>query len=82
MSARHEPPESSRELGTLEHNVEWKFEGTKLIVTMDISKQNLDEATPSASGKTFLVASTGGSMPIPCMDAKSLSLATNLMAKK
>jgi hypothetical protein len=64
------------------HNVEWKIEGTKLIVTMDISKQHLDEATPSASGKTFLVASSGGSMPIPCKDTKSLSLAINLMTKK
>jgi hypothetical protein len=64
------------------HNVEWKIEGDKLIVTMDISKQALDEAPPSASGKTFLVASTGSAMPLPYKNAKSLSVSVNLMAKK
>ena len=39
------------------HNVEWKIEGDKLIVTMDISQQSVAEAPPSASGKTYLVAS-------------------------
>jgi len=64
------------------HNVEWKIEGNKRIVTMDISKQPMDEAPPSASGKTVLVASTGSAMTVPCKDAKSLTLALNLMAKK
>jgi hypothetical protein len=64
------------------HNVEWKVEGDKLIVTMDISKQSISEASPSASGKTYLVASTGSVSPIPTKHAKSLTLAINLMAKK
>ena len=64
------------------HNIEWKVEGDKLIVTMDISKQSIDEATPSASGKTYLVASTGSASPVPTKHAKSLTLAVNLMAKK
>ncbi len=49
---------------------------------MDISKESLDEALPSASGKTFLVASTGSAMPLPSKEVKSLTLALNLMAKK
>jgi hypothetical protein len=64
------------------HNVEWKVEGDKLIVTIDISKQSIEEAAPSASGKTYLVASTGSAMPMPSKDAKSLTLAINLMAKR
>jgi len=64
------------------HNVEWKIEGDKLIVTMDISQQSVEEAPPSASGKTYLVASTGSAMPVPSKHAKSMTLAINLMAKK
>ena len=55
------------------HNVEWTVEGTKLIVTIDISEQAIDEAPLSASGKTFLVASTGSAMPVPCEDTKVLT---------
>ncbi len=33
------------------HNVEWKVEGDKLIVTIDISKESVEEAPASASGK-------------------------------
>jgi hypothetical protein len=54
------------------HNVEWKIEGDKLIVTMDISQQSVDDAPPSASGKTHLVASTGSAMPVPSKHAKSM----------
>ena len=64
------------------HNVEWKIEGDKLIVTMDISQQSVAEAPPSASGKTYLVGSTGSAMPVPSKHAKSMTLAINLMAKK
>jgi hypothetical protein len=64
------------------HNVEWKVEGDKLIVTIDISKESVEEAPASASGKTYLVASTGSAMPLPSKHAKSMTLALNLMAKK
>ena len=64
------------------HNVEWKVEGDKLIVTMDILKESIEEAPPSASGKTYLVASTGSAIPLPNKHAKSLTLALNVMAKK
>jgi ribosomal protein S7 len=64
------------------HNVEWKIDGDKLILTMDISKQSIEEATPSASGKTYLVASTGSAVSVPTKHARSLTFAINLMAKK
>ena len=64
------------------HNVEWKVEGDKLIVTIDISKESVEAAPPSASGKTHLVASTGSAMPLPSKHTKSMTLALNLMAKK
>ncbi len=53
-----------------------------LIVTIDISKESVEEAPPSASGKTYLVASTGSAMPLPSKHVKSMTLALNLMAKK
>ena len=37
--------------------IETKIEGSKLIITCD-----LEEPTPSASGKTLVVASTRGNM--------------------
>jgi hypothetical protein len=64
------------------HNVEWKIEGNKLIVTIDILKESVEAASPSASGKTYLIASTGSAMPLPSKHAKSMTLAINLMAKK
>jgi hypothetical protein len=64
------------------HNVERKIEGDSLTVTMDISQQSVADAPPSASGKTYLVASTGSAMPVPSKHAKSMTLAINLMAKK
>jgi hypothetical protein len=63
------------------HNVEWKV-GDKLIVTIDISKESVEAAPPSASGKTYLVASTGSAMSLPSKHVKSMTLALNVMAKK
>lgn len=61
------------------HNVECVVKGTKLIVTMDIGPASLAKAKPSASGKTNLVASTGGSVKIDGQDG--LSFSVNLMQK-
>ena len=41
-------------------NVEMKLEGTKLTIVVDLSK----EFGPSASGKTIIVASTGGNKSV------------------
>jgi hypothetical protein len=40
----------------------YEVKGNKLIITVDISDAALAAAKPSASGKTRVVASTGGFM--------------------
>ena len=40
--------------------IQGKIEGDKLILTIDVSKAAREAAQPSKSGKTVLLASTGG----------------------
>ena len=54
-------------------NITWKKEGSHLIIKIDTT-QNLG---PSKSGKTTMVATTGGNMPIPNGD-EILKLGLNL----
>jgi hypothetical protein len=55
-----------------------KIEGTKLIITAD-----LEEPTPSASGKTLVVVSTRGNKPTDVMiDGKPLIIGLNAYIKK
>ena len=42
------------------HNVEWKVDGDKLIIEVDLTK----EFGPSKSGKTITIASTRGNQKI------------------
>lgn len=42
-------------------NVDMTVEGTKLTITIDLTK----EFGPSASGKTIIIASTEGNVTIP-----------------
>lgn len=62
------------------HNVTTVVSGNKLVITIDISKDAIAKAPPSSTGRTKLVASTAGAMPIANTGAP-LSLALNLMAK-
>ena len=62
------------------HNVEYAVKGTKLVITMDISPASINAAPPSQTGKTNLVASTGGSVKVDGKDG--LSFSVNLMQKK
>ena len=59
-------------------NVTTEINGKKLIITCDIS----EPGTPSASGKSMVVASTGGNIQVPgTADEKSgvlLKLGLNL----
>lgn len=41
-------------------NVSAKLEGDKLVITIDCSKAARDGAEPSKSGKTKVLATTGG----------------------
>lgn len=45
-------------------NVDIKVDGQKVILTISL-KDLLANATPSVSGKTMIVASTGGNVSVP-----------------
>jgi hypothetical protein len=47
-------------------NVEMKIDGTILTITVDLAK----EFGPSASGKTIIIASTEGNVPVLDRDEK------------
>ncbi len=66
----------------MSQNIEWVVRQDKLIVTMDIGKAAIAKATPSSTGRTYLVASTGSAILIPGSTAHELKLQINLMAKK
>jgi len=56
-------------------NVEMKVEGNILIIRVDLSK----EFGPSSSGKTIIIASTEGNVPILDRDEK---IGLNVYRKK
>ena len=63
-------------------NVQTEIKGTTLTITIDLSKKAVEAARPSASGKTRLLATTGGAMQLPAIPGtNSASLALNLMFK-
>ena len=51
-------------------NVEMKVEGNKLIITADLSK----DFGPSKSGKTIIIATTGGNVSVPGHDTVKVGL--------
>jgi hypothetical protein len=58
--------------------IETKIEGNKLIITCDLEKP-----TPSASGKTLVVASTRGNIKTSCMvEGKPLTIGLNAYIHK
>ncbi len=48
-------------------NIDMQIDGTKLIITVDLSK----DLGPSKSGKTRIIATTAGNITIPGTDAKA-----------
>ncbi len=63
------------------HNVEYKVAGGKLTIVVDIGAEAINAAPPSSSGKTHLLATTGGSVTLPQASGKALSFALNVMVK-
>ena len=57
-------------------NVEMSLEGNILIIRVDLSK----EFGPSSSGKTIIIASTEGNVPIPEYEKAKIGL--NVYRKK
>jgi len=56
-------------------NIEVKVEGNKLVITV----LDLNRGKPSSTGKTRLIASTGGSLPVDHPKIKGLKVALNVM---
>ena len=50
-------------------NIHTETKGDKLVITVDVSKAVFDAASPSKSGKTKVLASTQGNIPVPCPSA-------------
>ena len=57
-------------------NVEMSLEGNILTIKVDLSK----EFGPSASGKTIIIASTEGNVPIP--EREDVKVGLNVYHKK
>lgn len=51
-------------------NVEMRVDGNKLIITADLSKDH----GPSKSGKTTIIATTGGNVSVPGHEAVKVGL--------
>jgi hypothetical protein len=62
------------------NNVEFKVTGNKLVIEVDIGPKMVAAAQPSASGKTRMVASTGGFTPVTNGNGR-LALSLNVTTK-
>jgi hypothetical protein len=57
-------------------NMEVKVDGNKLVITiLDVT----NPGKPSSTGKTRLIANTGGSLPVDHPKIKGLKVALNVM---
>lgn len=59
-------------------NVKHEIKGNQLIITVDVGSKSLEQATKSASGKTLVVASSQGNMPV----GQDLVIGLNVFTKK
>lgn len=57
-------------------NCDFKIEGTKLTITVDLSK----DFGPSSSGKSIVIASTEGNISIP--GKEEIKIGLNIYTKK
>jgi hypothetical protein len=64
------------------HNVDYKVEGDKLIITVNVGAEACNAAPPSKTGKTQLVGTTGAKQPIQSPKGWSIDFALNVMAKR
>jgi hypothetical protein len=60
------------------NNIETRFDGDKLIITIDVSKKTIQEAGMSKSMKNKLLATTHGHISLD----RSMTLNLNLMTKE
>lgn len=64
------------------HNVEYKVAGDILTITVNVGPQSCTAAPPSSTGKTMLVGTTGGQLPVPSPKGWQVGFALNVTAKK
>jgi hypothetical protein len=64
------------------HNVTHEVKGGKLIITVDIAPKTCETAKFSSTGKTRLIGTTGGAMPIAAPQGWSVTFALNVMGKQ
>jgi len=62
-------------------NVSYELKGDKLIITMELTSAGIKKAPKSSTGKTNLVASTGGYVKIGDMHGHKIALMVNVTAK-
>jgi hypothetical protein len=60
------------------YNITHAVKGTKLVIEVDLSPKTLAAATPSRSGATMLVASTGGFQAATVVANKAVKFAVNV----
>lgn len=60
------------------HNIQLTRDGSKLVITIDLAT----DLGPSASGKTTLIATTGGNVDVPGSGATGIKLGLNVYRKK
>ena len=59
-------------------NVSQTVVGSKLKIEIDLSPTSVGQARPSTSGKTLLLASTGGFQPATKIGNKAVKFAVNV----
>jgi hypothetical protein len=64
------------------HNVTHEIKGDSLIITVQIGSEACVAAPPSSSGKTMLVATTGGQVAVQGPKGWALGFALNVMGKR
>lgn len=62
-------------------NCSYKMDKGKLVITVDVSQTACADAPSSTSGKTNMVASSGGFVAIPSPDGFNVSFSLNVTAK-
>lgn len=55
-------------------NVAMKVEGTKLVITVDLA----EAGSPSATGKTLVIGTTGGNVAVPNHKDQTIKVGLNV----
>lgn len=55
-------------------NVEAKVQGSKLVIEVDLN----EKGEPSTTGKTLVIATTGGNIPVPGYKDQTIKIGLNV----